>query len=374
MTVYLYRSTDAGAPALSGTAGSLINLLDACLVNGYGNQAVTITRSGNIATITTPAPHGLIRLAKYAISGADQAEYNGEKSATVTSATTLTFNVTGNPATPATGTITGRLPGAGWTKAFSGTNKAAYQQGVGSNQMFMRVDDTATGAGALARVVGYEYMTGVDTGVNAFPTETQFAGGTYFSKSSDATARPWLILASEKTLHYVANQGVNDTLWTSAQHFWYGDLLTAKAGDLYHTSMIGGASNSNSGTSQLLQTQSAWNSGANTGSYLARAHNQTGGSVSATRIINSVKGNSSVGAAGMPYPGIDLALHVSPYEITEPGAGLRGRLPGVWAPLHNKPLPNFSTFDGTGVLAGKTLLAVNGYNNGQIMLEISDTW
>ena len=38
MTVTLYRSTDTGAPTLSGTAGSLVALLDAILVNGYNTN------------------------------------------------------------------------------------------------------------------------------------------------------------------------------------------------------------------------------------------------------------------------------------------------------------------------------------------------
>lgn len=39
MTVRIYRSDDASAPVLSGTAGSLITVLDACLVNGYGAKS-----------------------------------------------------------------------------------------------------------------------------------------------------------------------------------------------------------------------------------------------------------------------------------------------------------------------------------------------
>lgn len=38
MTVRIYRSDDASAPVLNGTAGSLITVLDACLVNGYGSK------------------------------------------------------------------------------------------------------------------------------------------------------------------------------------------------------------------------------------------------------------------------------------------------------------------------------------------------
>jgi hypothetical protein len=39
MTVRIYRSSDVGAPALTGQVNSLINVLSACLVDGYGAQA-----------------------------------------------------------------------------------------------------------------------------------------------------------------------------------------------------------------------------------------------------------------------------------------------------------------------------------------------
>lgn len=38
MAVTVYRSTDTSAPTLSGTAGDLVNLLDKCLVAGYGSK------------------------------------------------------------------------------------------------------------------------------------------------------------------------------------------------------------------------------------------------------------------------------------------------------------------------------------------------
>lgn len=39
MSVTVYRNTDASAPVLTGTAGDLTNLLDKCLVSGYGAKA-----------------------------------------------------------------------------------------------------------------------------------------------------------------------------------------------------------------------------------------------------------------------------------------------------------------------------------------------
>lgn len=38
MAITIYRSTDVSAPTMSGTIGSLITVLDACLITGYGSQ------------------------------------------------------------------------------------------------------------------------------------------------------------------------------------------------------------------------------------------------------------------------------------------------------------------------------------------------
>jgi HK97 family phage major capsid protein len=68
--------------------------------------AVTsITRVGQVATITTTAAHGLRTFDRVRVSGAAQTEYNIDARITVTSATTFTYTVAGSPTTPATGTI-----------------------------------------------------------------------------------------------------------------------------------------------------------------------------------------------------------------------------------------------------------------------------
>lgn len=54
MTVQVYSSSDSGAPTLNASAGSLISLLDACLVNGYGSISSagwTKTFSGTDAAV-----------------------------------------------------------------------------------------------------------------------------------------------------------------------------------------------------------------------------------------------------------------------------------------------------------------------------------
>lgn len=69
--------------------------------------AVTsITSSGNVATATTPDPHGLSTSDRMVMFGAAPGGYNQPAIVTVTSPTTFTYPVAGPLSSPATGTIT----------------------------------------------------------------------------------------------------------------------------------------------------------------------------------------------------------------------------------------------------------------------------
>lgn len=72
---------------------------------GDARTVASITRSGSTATITTALPHGLFNGFRARISGANQAEYNGDFTVTIAGALSFTYPVTGSPATPATGTL-----------------------------------------------------------------------------------------------------------------------------------------------------------------------------------------------------------------------------------------------------------------------------
>lgn len=68
-------------------------------------DSVTITRVTTTATVAHTA-HGLVTGDRVTIRGANQQEYNGIFTVTVTTANAYTYTVSGSPATPATGTIT----------------------------------------------------------------------------------------------------------------------------------------------------------------------------------------------------------------------------------------------------------------------------
>lgn len=189
-----------GAPVLNGVAGSLVALLDAFLIDGWG--AVTpqsIVVAGGIATVTLNAGDSFEQDAVISVSGATPAALNGEHRVLQTTATTCTF-ATSAPDGAVSGTISVKYAPVGdWEVAYTATNKRAYRSSdpYGS-RFYYRVDDTGTVA---AQLRGYEQMTDVDTGTNPFPTPAQLANA-YIIKSSaaNATAVPYCLAADSRTV------------------------------------------------------------------------------------------------------------------------------------------------------------------------------
>jgi hypothetical protein len=202
-TVY-GTSFGSGAPTWNGVAGSSITVLDACLKDGFTNSVTSITRSGSTATVTTSTAHGYQTGAQTTIAGANEGDYNGTFTITVTGPNTFTYTVPGTPATPATGTVTWKKLAAGWTKPFSGTNKAAYKNAATLTSLYYRVQDDAPASGADSRIVGCEVMTAIDTYSNLFPTAAQLGNGMFIRKSAtaNATARNWIVVADARTCMY----------------------------------------------------------------------------------------------------------------------------------------------------------------------------
>lgn len=77
------------------------------LTLGSSKSITSITRSGTTCTVTFAVPHTLSDGDPVLIAGAGQSDYNGIKQIQYVSTTIATFETTGTPATPATGTITG---------------------------------------------------------------------------------------------------------------------------------------------------------------------------------------------------------------------------------------------------------------------------
>ncbi len=230
MTVHVYMSTDYGAPALSSASGKLVDVFKACLVDGYGEQTISISRSGSTATITTTSPHGISYSTWYIVSGAAQAEYNGTFRVTPASTTTLTYTVTGTPATPATGTLLGKVAPAGWTTVIDATSSVLLQN-AGSARYFKIKDDgyqtniqTSTDFGR-ASITGAKNYSDINSLVTPFP---RTISGTN-RHDNNAYGAPvlkktkWMIIADEATCYYLTNDtGMTSAVSSSVYTYCYG--------------------------------------------------------------------------------------------------------------------------------------------------------
>lgn len=126
-------------------------------------QAVTsITRVGAVATITTTVNHGWTNNDVIAIGGADQTEYNGYMTVTVTGLATATFAVGGVPASPATGTIKAMYAINALKIEMTPTIGTAYPIGPIVDNVEIRGVDPTTGSwskGYLAKGTWYPSFT-----------------------------------------------------------------------------------------------------------------------------------------------------------------------------------------------------------------------
>jgi len=343
--VILHRSTDTGAPSLTGAAGSLIALLDACLVNGYNSKSVqSITRSGSTATVTFATAHGYAADGgtKVEIQSAAQTEYNGVKQIFNVTANTFDFTVTGTPATPATGTITSRVPPLGWGKPLSGTNLAAYRSAeVTGTRLFLRVADTGT---VTANLTGYETMTDVNTGTGLFPTTAQLASGLFLDKANvvDSTPRPWVLVGDGFEFHLFHAYHLT-TYANIYRQFHFGDPKSEMASDPYGTFIMGqiaaaptGIPDSSTYSHLISSGQGVFNVG-NFGQYFARQISQVGTSQAANKCGDQTIGGLASGTGAMAYPAPhNNGFYLSPTYLTD-GISLRAQLKGVWRPGHTRP-------------------------------------
>ena len=246
-SVKFFRSTMPGAPVLRGQVGSLIALLDACLVNGWGSQtASSVTIADGVATATFPSDHAAAVEAVVLVAGASTpAGLNGEQKVIAVEPNKIKW-ATDEADGTATGTITVKMAPAGWSKVFSGTNLAVYKSdNPQAHGQFLRVNDAAT---TFARVVAYENMTAVSTGTGPFPTNTQMSGGFYWGKSNNAGSFdiPWAIAADSRAFYFnpvgVAEFGAE---YKGGGGYFFGDLLPhSRSGDPF-ASLLTGASGVN---------------------------------------------------------------------------------------------------------------------------------
>ena len=381
-----YHSGMGGAPAMTGTVGATVGVLDACLKDGFGLKSVTsLVVSGGVATATVGTGHPGVVNGTVFITGSSISALNGDQVVTAVGGTTVSW-ATSAADGAATGTITLKASPLGWTKPFSGTNLAAYKpSAVAATGCYLRVDDTAA---QVSRVVGYESMTDVNTGTNAFPTAVQFSGGMYWPKSNtaDSAARPWFVVGDDRIFYlYVAP---NPTYSGQGLMFGFGDILSNKSGDAWNCAIMGSEVANPNATASInpgdLGCASAVGS-SDVGMYLARPLAALPGAQRATKMSSHIHTQGQSGAVNNSYLAFpdptNNGLLVGPVDV-KAGTGMRGRIPGI---LHSPQyildaIPTLSVFDGVGVYNGKKLMAIrtgltgNNASTGPLFVDITGPW
>ncbi|WP_336148558.1 hypothetical protein [Acinetobacter ursingii] len=163
---YMFNNTNA--PQLSNTWGCLIDILDACLVTGFGSIPVTsLNVDSGICTATFATSHNFKQHQVIEISGADRNEFNTEfRILSVPTANTFTFAVD-TSAISAGGSISCSLPPLGWKKEFSGTQKAVYRGNKGLDALYLRVDNSCSpgapkNGAKFGKITVCDAMSGID--------------------------------------------------------------------------------------------------------------------------------------------------------------------------------------------------------------------
>jgi len=334
-TVRWFSHQMAGAPPLTGEPGSLLAILDACLINGFGTASPDgnkIIVSGGVATVEFSGGNDFEKHAIVEIAGATPAGLNDLWRVTGATANTFTFECPGIPDGNATGSITvKRATPGGWGKPFTGTNLAAYQStGLSASGVFFRFDDSS---GKEARVRGYESMQDIDTGINPFPTIAQKSNAVMWPKSNaaDSSARSWWIVADEKTVYLFSS--VSTSYSTDPEMWMIGDFATGGQIDPANA-MVHGSSGSSAlsypGHGGLHSTNSS-------GRFTPRNVSQQYVSDSPFFSLksNNSFGNGNKGVYPQPFNnGLLLDYPVFIRDNTDTASDLRGWLPGLFSPMH----------------------------------------
>ena len=391
--VKYFHSAMRGAPTVSGTAGTMIGLLDACLINGFGTVTLTgLSASSGVATATVSSGNSFDVGAIVLIAGATPGALNGEARVLTSTATSFTF-ATSAADGAASGTITAKYaPVGGWDKIYSGTNKAVYQStDLQANGHCLRLDDSGTN---YSVVRGFEAMSDVDTGSGPFPTTAQVSDTNsrwWKYGSAGATATDWYFFGDSRFFfHAIAMYSVPANGLIYPMHpMGFGDSVAlAPGGDAWSTGLAYVNATSNMATHGLSSGSSPSGTG---GVYCARAITGLGAAAGCAKrpymgAVNMASGSEDTFGAGVsPVDGKLLLSKMLLLNDSVNTAPPRAEIPGIYYLPHSGVFrPGLATgyvVEVDGALAGRRLIAVGAggaYDsisiNGGFLVDVTGPW
>lgn len=409
--IKFYVHTNNNAPKLQNAYGSMIQVLDACLVNGINIGAVSsLTASGATITALFSTAHNLMQYQVIKITGANQSEFNGEhRILTVPNAQSVTFELAAAPSvTTATGVIATSLPALGWEKPFSSSNpngggKAAYCSTnlLLPSRPFLRVvDELDPGWNSTyakyAKVGIVEDMTGIDallgvqapydsaapdknwvgtgsatTALNGWAKWYYASNANSLSSSADSLVtsagdRNWILIGNADYFYILPSVVANDTNALCYGFGLFKSLLLSDSSSTFLSATLRyGAANSGYSKPDFTGLSGV---SANQKVLIQRPYTQAAmpleGSNTSLSLINTGSGVADrVGA----YNLTNIAPFI-PVFINE--AVLRGQHVGFFWLAQNKPFSNYQLIEKDGALYIAVIATTSGNQSGQVVLNI----
>lgn len=326
----IYRSTDADAPQLTGQAGSLVTVLDAVLVDGYG------------VGVDAKRPAGWTR----EFTAANKRVYRN--SLIRGTGTYLRIDDTGSEQLAD--------PRCAWLRAF-------------------------------------ETMANVDVGTNPCPTDVQLGRGIQVMKSASANASliDWVIVACDRYAYlFISPLTTNVIGWAGVARcpYFFGDFDSNAPGDDFNFMVTGIAtqtfSTNATGIGGMYSTVSLGsNISSNSVCYVLRPYDSVIGAVvislTAPRSYGSTTSGTLGGGGPTPNP-VTGGLLFEPAFLHEGAMLPRGTFPGLLAPLNHVPFddlvvaPTLAGYEGVRFVAKRIFASSGSFGVstnfvGQVLLE-----
>lgn len=347
-SVKLFTSEMVGAPSLTQAAGTLIGVLSACLVNGFGMQQVSsFVVTQGLGQITVPVATGWERMCVIDVAGCTDASYNGEYKLTQVSADGLrvSFPIDAPDGTVQGAAITVKLAPAGWLLRFAdpATNKAVYMPGT--PQWLGHCLWLHDVRGTHSRARGYESMIDLDTGFGPWPTDAQVPGGGYVYKAWGTTRpSPWALVCDDKCAHIGIAPGVSANEANLAWVFRTFGIMQPLADTDLHAVLLSvqtdaSLNNASVGAGTLGAVQTAVNSSLT----FARSADGVGTAVTAFPSLLSAgtNGDSGNDISCGPQSGVDVGKLIFAEKFLRVAANgyPRAKIPGVLHLMHSGGRP-----------------------------------
>ncbi|QZM13435.1 hypothetical protein ABVS_2808 [Acinetobacter lwoffii] len=424
----IFHHTNNNAPVLDNIYGTMLDVLDACLVNGFEVGSVSsLTTSGKTVTATFSSSHNLQKYQVIKITGANQSEFNGEHRITeVPNSNQIKFELTtATSTTAASGTIIASLPPLGWEKPFyesnpAGGGKAAYRPAnlLLPSRPFLRVVDeldptyTATYAkyakvGIVDDMIGINEMSGLQAPYDASNPDKNWVGtgagqsvvngwakwyyargstpgisGNQYDYSTPSNGpRKWIVLGDKDYFYIIpsvnpATSGApNQVIWG----FGYFESLYNPDNNSFflacHDRNIAASTSTSPAIYGGLHASNSGNS-SNTGLILFQKYD-------GTSVYNQGQGKSLNGLSGSfysgssdnyltPYNGNYIFSPVNIFDQVTNTTGLvaRGKAPSIHWVFHNKPFSDLSFIEKDGFIYMAKDIATSGSTLGQVMFML----